>query len=164
VKYDPRPVDVWGAAVVMLFMCAGGCLWEEAKLPSTATYNDLVKGWKKWNDKHSDSNVPSITESDYPHVSFFDNFIKPPALRRVLLTMLNPDPSKRVTMAAVATNRWLKTVECCQIDSYDDSTTVIDASRSKACSSKVVFNHNHLPPVTHIGHSLVRLPGSTEIY
>lgn len=148
----------------MLCMCASGCLWPKAEA-GNATYDELVKGWNKWNVKHSDSTSTGITESDYPHVKFFDDHINPPALRRVLLTMLNPDPAKRISMAGVAGNRWLKNVECCQIDSYEDPTTVIDASKASS-SRKVtkVVHHNHLPPAIHVGHKLVRLPGSTDMW
>ena len=163
-EYDPRPVDVWGAAIVMLCMSANGVLWNEAKVGSSPLYDELVRGWTKWNTKHADGSA-GITETDYPHVKFFDDHINPPALRRVLLTMLNPDPSRRVSMATVAKNRWLKNVECCQIDSYDDPTTLIDASRSRTNMKGMtkVVQHNHLPPSKHHGRSLVRLPGSTEM-
>ena len=150
----------------MLCMCANGCLWQEAKPGNSPLYDDLVRGWTKWNAKHADGNDVGISETNYPHVSFFDQHINPPALRRVLLTMLNPDPSKRVSIAAVAKNRWLKNVECCQVDSYDDPTKTIDASQYKSSSktvTKLVY-HNHLPPTTHLGHKLVRLPGSTDMY
>jgi protein-serine/threonine kinase len=144
-------------------MCASGCLWERALPGSSPLYDDLVRGWQKWNAKHS-SNPSDITESDYPHVSFFDNHINPPALRRILLTMLNPDPSKRVTMAQVANNRWLKKVECCQIDSYEDPAIMIDASKLKTCGKMTkVVQHNHLPSQQHLGHKLVRFPGSTDM-
>jgi protein-serine/threonine kinase len=148
----------------MLCMCASGCLWEKAVAGSSPVYDDLVRGWQKWSAKHSDSRSADITEADYPHVTFFDNYIKPPALRRVLLTMLNPDPSKRISMAGVANNRWLKKVECCQIDSYDDPAVMIDASKLETYGkmSKVV-QHNHLPPSHHHGHKFVRLPGSTDM-
>lgn len=163
-EYDPRPLDVWGAAIVMLCMCANGCLWEKAVPGSSPLYDDLVNGWNKWNAKHSDGTAHGITESDYPHVNFFDNHINPPALRRLLLTMLNPDPAKRVTMAAVANNRWVKNVECCQVDSYDDPTTVIDASKSRTCRKLTkVVKHDHLPPTTHLAHKIVRLPGGTDL-
>ncbi|KAF4624928.1 hypothetical protein G7Y89_g13239 [Cudoniella acicularis] len=164
-EYDPRPLDVWGAAIVMLCMCSNGCLWTEARDGSSPLYDDLVRGWKKWNSKHADGSAPSITETDYPHVSFFDQHINPPALRRVLLTMLNPDPSKRTTMATVAKNRWMKHVECCQVDSYDDPVATIDASKSRTCLKNMtkVVHHNHLPPTMHLGHKLVRLPGTTDM-
>ena len=168
----------------MLCMCANGCLWEKAVAGSSPLYDDLVRGWEKWNDKHTADNTSSkssksstsgtsasiITESDYPHVSFFDKHINPPALRRVLLTMLNPDPARRVTMAQVAANRWLrKAVECCQVDSYDDPAVVIDASKPLAASAAaggragLVVQHSHLPPAQRVGHKFVRLPGSTDI-
>jgi hypothetical protein len=146
-------------------MCANGVLWGEAKAGSSPLYDDLVRGWIKWNAKHEDHTALGITETDYPHVTFFDQHIRPPALRRVLLTMLNPDPAKRATMAMVAKNRWLKNVECCQVDSYDDPTTLIDASKSRANLKGMVkvVHHNHLPPSKHLGHHLVRLPGSTDM-
>ncbi|RDW66936.1 hypothetical protein BP5796_09685 [Coleophoma crateriformis] len=159
-EYDPRAIDVWSAAIVMISMTANGTLWPEAQLGSSMVYDSLVGGWQKWNSTHKDEGC--INESDYPYVSFFDTFINPPALRRILLTMLNPDPSKRVTIHKVATNRWLKTIECCQADSEDgDEAVVIDAS--KTCPSKAlkkIGHHNHLPPEKHAGHRIVRLPGS----
>jgi protein-serine/threonine kinase len=147
-------------------MAANGCLWQEAKVGNSPLYDDLIRGWTKWNAKHADDSNVGISETDYPHVSFFDQHINPPALRRVLLTMLNPDPSKRVSMATVAKNRWLKNVECCQIDSYDDPTTTIDASQPTSCNKRItkVVHHNHLPPSSHLGHRLVRLPGGTAMY
>lgn len=161
--YDPRPLDVWGAAIVMLCMTANGVLWDEAKAGSTPLYDDLLRGWTKWNAKHAVASA-GITETDYPYVDFFDQHINPPALRRILLTMLNPDPSKRASIATVANNRWIKNIECCQIDSYEPTTT-IDASRARngTRSMSKVVHHNHLPPSNHIGHKLVRLPGHTDM-
>lgn len=146
----------------MLTMTAGGCLWNEAREGNGPVYKSLVEGWSKWNAKNTDG---TITDTNYPHVAFFDQLINPPALRRILLTMLNPDPSKRVSMASVANNRWLKKIECCQIDSYDDPAVKIDASMMKLCSKNMskVVHHNHLPPTRHFGHGLVRLPGSTDM-
>ncbi|TVY58465.1 Serine/threonine-protein kinase HAL4/SAT4, partial [Lachnellula suecica] len=153
-KYDPRPLDTWGAAIVMLTMISGGVLWPEAAPGSNPTYDALVRGWAKWNDKHFDESADGcavdITDSDYPHVAFFDNYIKPPALRRILLRMLNPDPEKRATMASVANTKWLKNQECCQNDSYDEPAVIIDASKASTCTNlRKVVRHNHLPPAHH---------------
>lgn len=150
----------------MVSMTANGTLWPEARPGSSVVYDSLVNGWEKWNANHTDDTT--ITESDYPHVSFFDTCVNPPALRRILLTMLNPNPQKRISMKEVLKNRWFKNVECCQLDTFADPTTdeVIDASKKGAYgkSAKKVGNHNHLPPVTHHGHRLVRLPGNTDIW
>ncbi|ESZ96332.1 hypothetical protein SBOR_3264 [Sclerotinia borealis F-4128] len=162
-EYDPRPLDVWSAAIVMLCMTANGCLWESAKPNTSPLYDELVRGWDKWNNKHDDC---TITDSDYPHVSFFDKHINPPALRRILLTMLNPNPKHRASIGEIAKNRWMRNVECCQIDSYDEPTKVIDASKCCGVGNRSlnrVVGHNHLPPKEHHGHKLVRLPGSTDM-
>jgi serine/threonine protein kinase len=168
--YDPRGLDVWSSAIVMVNLIFGGPLWHRAEVNSkesgsnSETYAKLVRGWEKWNESHADSEM-AITEVDYPHVWVFDTFVKPPALRRVLLQMLNPDPDKRATIAQVVNNRWVKNIECCQSDSYDEpnAATMIDASK-KACqtraSGKKIYCHNHLPPKEHGTHSLGKMPGS----
>jgi protein-serine/threonine kinase len=149
----------------MLCMTANGCLWAEAKPNTSPLYDELVRGWEKWNSKHANSSI-TITDTDYPHVSFFDKHINPPALRRILLTMLNPDPARRATIADIAKNRWLKNVECCQVDSYEGPARLVDVSKSRCLEGggmARVVAHNHLPPQAHHGHKFVRLPGSTDM-
>lgn len=169
--YDPRGLDVWSSAIVMLNLIFGGPLWHKAEISNENasgqdTYASLVRGWERWKDKHADSPEIVITDMDYPSVWVFDTFVKPPALRRVLLQMLNPDPERRISIANVVNNRWVKNIECCQPDSHDEPNTamMIDASK-KPCqvraSGKKIYCHNHLPPKEHSTHTLGRMPGST---
>ncbi|KAL3417162.1 hypothetical protein PVAG01_11162 [Phlyctema vagabunda] len=161
-SYDPRATDVWAAAIVMISMTANGTLWSEARPGSSAVYDSLVNGWEKWNATHPETLV--INETDYPHVSFFDKCINPPALRRILLEMLNPNPGKRSSIQAVSTNRWLKNVECCQLESVQVTEAADAETKEKNDSApKRICRHNHLPPAVHHGHRLVRLPGTTDI-
>lgn len=163
-EYDPRALDVWSAAIVMVNLMFGAPLWARAEVGKDANQNyiSLVKGWEKWEAKHTEGDR-AITESDYPAVFVFDTFVKPPALRRVLLQMLNPNPDKRISMADVINNRWVKQIECCQLESYEDPTRIIDASK-KAClnrgNQRRIFCHNHLPPREINSHSLGKMPGS----
>jgi serine/threonine protein kinase len=89
--------------------------------------------------------------------------VSPPALRRLLLQMLNPDPQKRISIEGVINNRWMKNVECCQVESYDDPTQIIDATKRDTNvfknGNKKIFCHNHLPPKSHGAHSLGKMPG-----
>jgi hypothetical protein len=147
----------------MLHIIFGGALWPRAEAGHT-NYDSLQKGWDKWNAKHPEGG--KIIDGDYPHIAAFDTMINPPALRRLLIGMLNPNPATRYTIGEVAKNRWMKNVECCQVETYDDPSQVIDASKSRTSSTpsrQKVVHHNHLPPAVHKGHSLVRLPGSTEM-
>ena len=156
--YDPRPLDVWSTAIVMVYLTFGGAIWTRAA-PGNEHYDMLVRGWDRWNAKHPDPDA-CITEMDYPHHKAFDLMVSPPALRRVLLQMLNPDPAKRISIADVVNNRWMKNVECCQMESYDDPAVVIDATKPDATwnGHKKIFCHNHLP-IKSQGHSLGKMPG-----
>lgn len=163
--YDPRPLDVWSSAIVMIHIIFGGAIWPEAKKgQGHKHYDSLIKGWAKWDAKHPDG---CSLEDDYPHVEAFDKMVYPPALRRLLVGMLHPDPMKRSTIEDIANNRWMKNVECCQANSYDDPAVMIDASKKNLSLSPSKLNkvvlHNHLPPTTHKGHHFIRLPGSTDM-
>lgn len=167
--YDPRGLDVWSSAIVMINLIFGAPLWQRADTRSAnpkphPNYVALVQGWEKWNEKHAGLSPEErvITDMDYPKVKAFDFAVKPPALRRVLLQMLNPDPDKRISINDVINNRWVKQIECCQLESYDDPSKTIDASK-KTClnrgNQRKVFCHNHLPMKDHNTHSLGKMPG-----
>lgn len=159
--YDARALDVWSAAVVMINLLVGAGLWAKAQVgaPNSEQYAELVKGWNKWNVKHPDPDA-RMTETDYPHYMVFDTYFNPPPLRRVLLSMLNPNPDKRATIVEVLNNRWVKGIECCQLETYDDPALLIDATK-KSCFSgtKKIYCHSHLPPKSLGTHSLGKMPG-----
>lgn len=156
-SYDPRALDVWGAGIVMIYLNFGGAIWSRAE-PGNTHYDKLVKGWERWYTKHPDPESV-ITDTDYPKCLALDIGVNPPALRRVLLQMLNPDPTKRISIMEVANNRWVKNIECCQVESYDDPMLCIDATKSNSTNNKRIFCHNHLPIKTMGSHSLGKMPG-----
>lgn len=112
-KYDPRLVDVWGVATVMLCMSFSGYLWEKAEPGNSQFYDSLVAGWAKWYEKHPQEPNPKTSMTDYPNVKIFDAEIKPPALRRLLLNMLHPNPTKRCSITEVVNSPYIKGIECC---------------------------------------------------
>ncbi|KAF7538328.1 hypothetical protein G7Z17_g12658 [Cylindrodendrum hubeiense] len=158
-SYDPRPLDVWSSAIIMIYLTFGGAIWSRAEAGNTH-YDKLVKGWNNWYAKHPESDA-AISDTDYPKCYALDVGVTPPALRRLLLQMLNPDPKKRMTIQEVINNRWMKGVECCQVESYDDPALVIDATKKDTTKNgvKKIFCHNHLPPKSTGSHSLGKMPG-----
>ncbi|KAI1184202.1 kinase-like domain-containing protein [Nemania serpens] len=161
-EYDPRALDVWSSAIVMIYLIFSSNLWEKAEegilSQSQKNYNDLVAGWVRADAKKAAK--PDIAKDIYPKVPPFEFFVKPLALRRLLLNMLHPDPKKRITMSDVVSHRWMKNVECCQLESYDDPVKYIDASKKDCMKSNggKIFCHNHLPPIS-TGHGLPPMPG-----
>ncbi|KAL6871388.1 kinase-like protein [Trichoderma novae-zelandiae] len=158
--YDPRALDVWSAAIVMIYMTFGGAIWSRAEA-GNLHYDKLVAGWKKWNKKHEGEENATITDTDYPYCQALDIGVNPPALRRILLQMLNPDPNSRISIYEVITNRWVKNVECCQLESYDDPKHTIDVTKKDygGKNGSKIFCHNHLPPKSFGSHSLGKMPG-----
>ncbi|GAB0133189.1 hypothetical protein EsDP_00001602 [Epichloe bromicola] len=159
-SYDARALDVWGSAIVMIYLTFGGAIWSRAER-GNLHYDKLVKGWDKWYGKHPECDA-CITDTDYPNCYALDVGVNPPALRRILLQMLNPDPSRRITVNEVVNNRWMKNVECCQLESYEDQAQMIDATKKDAChkgSARKIFCHSHLPPKSSGSHSLGKMPG-----
>ncbi|KAJ4034754.1 hypothetical protein NW756_005827 [Fusarium oxysporum] len=158
-NYDPRALDVWSSAIVMIYLTFGGAIWSRA-VPGELHYDKLVKGWETWYGKHPESDA-TISDTDYPKCYALDVGMSPPALRRLVLQMLNPDPQKRISIEDVIHNRWLKNVECCQLESYDDPALLIDATKkdNTANGNKKIFCHNHLPPKGTGSHSLGKMPG-----
>lgn len=158
--YDPRALDVWSAAIVMIYMTFGGAIWSRAEA-GNLHYDKLVTGWNKWNKKHEEEKDAAITDTDYPNCYALDVGVNPPALRRILLQMLNPNPNSRISVYEVITNRWVKNIECCQLESYDDPKIVIDVTKKDygGKSGSKIFCHNHLPPKSHGSHSLGKMPG-----
>lgn len=158
-SYDPRALDVWSSAIVMIYLTFGGAIWSRAE-PGELHYDKLVTGWNKWYSKHPESDA-AISDTDYPKCYALDVGMSPPALRRLVLQMLNPEPSKRIGIDEVINNRWLKNVECCQVESYDDPALLIDATKkdNSVHGNKKIFCHNHLPPKGTGSHSLGKMPG-----
>lgn len=158
-KYDPRALDVWSSAIVMIYLTFGGAIWSRAER-GNMHYDKLTEGWTRWYNKHTECD-PCITDTDYPKCYALDVGVTPPALRRLLLQMLNPEPTKRIGIDEVINNRWMKNVECCQIESYEDPTQIIDATKrdQTKIGTKKIFCHNHLPPKSLGGHSLGKMPG-----
>ncbi|KAK0633712.1 kinase-like domain-containing protein [Immersiella caudata] len=158
--YDPRALDVWSSAIVMLNLIFGAPLWRRAEVAGNPNYAALVTGWERWMGKNENDET-RFTEGSYPYVKAFDLCIKPPALRRLLLQMLHPNPDKRITIADVVKNRWVKGIECCQLESYDDPSRTIDASKkaSLKCGGSKTYCHSHLPPKESGTHSLGKMPG-----
>ncbi|KAH9905308.1 protein kinase-like protein [Xylariomycetidae sp. FL2044] len=159
--YDPRPLDVWSSGIVMVYLIFNAPLWEKADMETGGkNYTDVAGNWEKINAKTTEE-LEAIGKDVYPKALPFEMFVKPVTLRRLLLSMLNPNPKKRITMSELMNHRWMKGVECCQLESYEDPVKFIDASKKncmKSATGSKIFCHNHMPPQS-TGHRLPPMPG-----
>lgn len=146
--YDPRPLDIWSCALVYMTMTVGGVPWQAAK-PEVKLYNDFKKGWDEWLQTHPDGKIHDGPDG-HPKGGRLFSRIDPPAVKRLLFKMLHPDPAKRITIRELVETKYVKNIDCCCPDSYEETQCCIDASKrsSKGPNSRVVkkFLHHHIPP------------------
>lgn len=146
-NYDPRPLDVWSCAIVFLTMTCGGCPWQAAK-PEYQNYARFKKGWDHWLPNHPDGLIKDAPDGA-PKCGPLFKSLEPPAIKRLMLKMLHPIPDKRVTIREVMTSPYVRGIECCCPESFEDQTCGIDVSKksSKAASKMIVQKkHHHIPP------------------
>lgn len=151
--YDPRPLDIWSCAIVLLTLTLSGSPWPAADVKYD-TYSWFIQGWNRFLRDNPDRQV---TETEYPRCKPFltsrpDHPLQP-AMRRLLIKMLHPNPAKRITVQGVLNDRHFKSIECCSPDLVDDPSKVvtsIDAAGKGSCklAGKMLVQkmHHHQPP------------------
>jgi protein-serine/threonine kinase len=146
--YDPRPLDVWSCAIVFLNMAFGGAPWQAAK-SEFELYNVFQKGWEAWLQDHPDGQIFDGPDG-HPKGGKIFTLVNPPAVKRLILKMLHPDPEKRITIRAVLESTYVKNINCCCPESYEDPTCCVDASKRGAqkTPARVTkrYLHHHIPP------------------
>ena len=117
-------------------------------------YAKFHAAYSKFLDEHPDR---TVTDCDYPHnCGPIFAMLPKPALRILLLKMLHPDPTKRANIHDILSDRWVKTVECCSMETEEETLKLtktksgkFDAGKSCSANLKVKKQHNHLPPKGH---------------
>ncbi|KAI4683350.1 uncharacterized protein J4E88_004525 [Alternaria novae-zelandiae] len=145
-SYDPRPLDIWSTAIVYLTMTFGGCPWQAAK-PEFEYYARFKKGWDSWLERHPDGDIFDGVDG-HPKCGKLFSLIEPPSIKRLMLKMLHPIPSKRITIGEVLKTSCIKNIGCCCPETYDDPKIMFDASKSSSARTAAPkkFLHHHIPP------------------
>jgi protein-serine/threonine kinase len=145
--YDPRPLDIWSCAVVYLTMTFGGCPWQAAK-PEFEYYARFKRGWDQWLIEHPDGDIVDGVDG-HPKCGKLFSLIEPPSIKRLILKMLHPIPSKRIIIRDVMRTACIRNINCCCPETYDEPKVVFDAAKAnqsvKFAPSKK-FLHHHIPP------------------
>jgi protein-serine/threonine kinase len=123
-----------------------GSPWTSAQSSDT-NYARVKKGWDEWLQNHPDGQIKDEADGA-PKCGPAFNKIDPPALRRLLLKMTHPNPDMRITIRNVVTSGYVKGIECCSPESYEDPKCCVNAAKSSKNLSKLVVQkkHNHIPP------------------
>ncbi|PYH88327.1 kinase-like protein, partial [Aspergillus ellipticus CBS 707.79] len=111
IKYDPRPLDVWASALVGRELIGLGPRWEIAT-SSCEEYKWFGTGWLNFKKDHPDG---IIDDNQYPFCGTGFEYPDYPKhqLRVLILKMLNPSPSQRITIDAALQDPFVQRIECC---------------------------------------------------
>ncbi|RMJ27386.1 serine threonine protein kinase [Aspergillus sp. HF37] len=129
-EYDPRGLDTWSCAIICVALFVRGNPWHSAA-PTDAHYTRFLRGW----DKFHAENPQWITEYDYPSCGAVFDLIPKLSLRCLVLRMLNPDPTRRISLEDALNHRSVRRTECC----CPDSSEADDTNGTRV-------THNHIPP------------------
>jgi hypothetical protein len=109
-----------------------------------------MDGWDKFLADHPDG---LVTDEDAPRCGPVLNHVKNCGAKRLILRMLHPDPSKRISVHGVLNDRFYRAIECCSPELASDPSkvvTTIDAAGKGSCklASKMLVQkmHHHFPP------------------
>lgn len=156
--YDPRPLDIWSCAVVYLTMTFGGCPWQAAKT-EFEYYARFKRGWNEWLEEHPDGQIFDGPDG-HPKCGKLFSLIEPPSIKRLILKMLHPMPSKRITIREVMRTACIRHIDCCCPETYDEPKVVFDAAKPnqsvKFSAPTKKFLHHHIPPKqeTKVGRAI----------
>lgn len=149
--YDPRPLDVWSCAIVLLTLHWGAHPWASASR-SDQYYKKFIAGWDAFLVEHPDG---IVNEDQFPRCGPLLSKLPHPGMKRLMLKMLHPIPEKRITVSDALSTGWVKSVDCCCQESdakVDDlkRTSSVDVAGKNSCKLMdrmlVIKKHNHIPP------------------
>lgn len=111
VNFDPRGLDVWSCAIMLMVMIFGRHPWVRAN-EEDPRYKKFANGWNEWLEAHPEGVIDENSE-DYPDCGPIFRLLHSPSKENLVLRMLNPDPMKRISVAEALDSAVVKGWECC---------------------------------------------------
>ncbi|KAL1311578.1 hypothetical protein AAFC00_001695 [Neodothiora populina] len=112
VDFDPRGLDVWSCAIILVVMIFKRHPWVRAD-ESDPRFKKYVVGWKEWSEHHPDG-ILTWDSEDYPQCGPIFRALNSMSIERMLMKMLHPEPPKRISIKEALETQVLQDWECCQ--------------------------------------------------
>lgn len=126
----------------------GGSPWEAAKIQHQ-NYAKFKKGWDAWLERHPDGKITNDDKDGQPKCGMIFTFLEKAGLARLILKMLHPVPEMRITIREVVESSYIKSLECCCPETFEDPKCAVDATKKggvKKAKATTLKKHNHIPP------------------
>jgi len=134
--------------MIYLVIIFSGPLWYSTELTDNNThFKRYVEAFRKWEERNPSGEMTK--DGPYPRHPVFASM--KPAAMKLIYRMLHLDPSKRITIQEALSDRWVQTLEVCNVEIGRGCTAKeVDAGCKSACKQVAKAGvhrlHHHLPP------------------
>jgi protein-serine/threonine kinase len=103
-------------------MTLQGSPWGSARIIDPA-YRRFSEAWDTWLAKHPDGIIhDGPGGAPMPGPIFSPECLGSPAIKRLILKMLDPDPARRITMHDALSSSYVRGIECCAPERCEDES------------------------------------------
>ncbi|KAI9837526.1 MAG: Pkinase-domain-containing protein [Sarea resinae] len=114
-EFDPRAVDVWATGVIYMAMRTGRHLWRVAKKDEDEFYEKYLEDRK---GEAGYTPIETLHRVSIGHFEnnplFFTNKFRKARCRNVIYSILDPNPSRRITASQVLKSEWGREIKLCK--------------------------------------------------
>ncbi|KAJ8613071.1 hypothetical protein MRB53_037123 [Persea americana] len=112
-EFDPRAVDVWSCGVIYMAMRTGRHLWRVARKDEDEFYERYLEGRRDEDGYGPIETLHRVSKISPSPFLIHANTIKA-RCRNVIYSILDPNPSRRITASQVLKSEWGREIKLCK--------------------------------------------------
>ena len=112
-EFDPRAVDVWACGVIYMAMRTGRHLWRVARKDEDEFYRRYLEGRKDEEGYAPIETLHRVSINRRPPRDLTD-LRSQARCRNVIYSILDPNPSRRITASQVLKSEWGREIKSCK--------------------------------------------------
>jgi protein-serine/threonine kinase len=113
-EFDPRAVDAWACGIIYMAMRTGRHLWRVAQKDEDEFFTRYLEDRKEESGFRPIEILRRVSAHISHQFSSFTNRTSQKQCRNVIYSILDPNPTRRLTARQVLQSEWLKEVKVCK--------------------------------------------------
>lgn len=113
-EFDPRAVDVWATGVIYMAMRTGRHLWRVAKKDEDEFFERYLEGRRDEDGYGPIEALHRVRKPPVPRLLVVTNPCEQARCRNVIYSILDPNPTRRITASQVLKSEWGREIKLCK--------------------------------------------------
>jgi protein-serine/threonine kinase len=113
-EFDPRAVDAWACGIIYMAMRTGRHLWRVAQKDEDEFFTRYLEDRKEESGFRPIEILRRVSVHISHQISAVTNLTSQKQCRNVIYSILDPNPTRRLTARQVLQSEWLKEVKVCK--------------------------------------------------